>query len=163
MGVPEEAIQRILPGTDNPEQPEDLKVGSLLKYSHGWFSTLGSMGICARGQINRFYNASLCAELYEAVTGIDTGRADLRRRVDRVWTLYKMANVREGAGPENEAIPDQWIGAAGFKNYVTGKPLTRVDIESMVEDYYAEWGWDRKTGVPTAQVLQKLGLDIRFL
>jgi len=158
MGVPEEAIQRILPGTDNPEQPEDLKVGSLLKYSHGWFSTLGSMGICARGQINRFYNASLCAELYEAVTGIDTGRADLRRRVDRVWTLYKMANVREGAGPENEAIPDQWIGAAGFKNYVTGKPLTRVDIESMVEDYYAEWGWDRKTGVPTAQVLQKLGL-----
>jgi aldehyde:ferredoxin oxidoreductase len=158
MGVPPEAIERILPGIDDPQQEEDLKIGSLLKYSHAWFTTLGSLGVCARGQINRFYNASLCAELYETVTGIKTSLEDLRQRVERVWTLYKMANLREGVDRKAEDPPDQWIGKSGFKNYVDERPLTLEDIEGMVEDYYAEWGWDRKTGVPTADVLEKLGL-----
>jgi len=29
----------------------------------------------------------------------------------------------------------------------------------MVEDYYAEWGWDRKTGVPAPETLEHLGLS----
>ena len=158
MGVPEAAIQRILPGIDDPEQEEDIKIGSLLKYSHGWFTSLGSLGICARGQINRFYNAPLCAEPYETVTGIKTELEDLRRRIDRVWTLYNLANLRENVDRKEEIIPAQWIGKSGFKNYVTEKPLTREDIKRMVEDYYEEWGWNRTTGVPTPEVLEKLGL-----
>lgn len=158
LGVPEAAIKRILPDTDDPEQEGDLKIGSLLKYSHSWFTILGSLGICARGQINRFYSASLCAELYETVTGIKTSLEDLRRRVDRVWTLYKLANIREEVEHKGEVPPDQWIGESGFKNYVTQKPLTREEMALMMEDYYEEWGWDRKTGVPTPETLKKLGL-----
>jgi aldehyde:ferredoxin oxidoreductase len=116
------------------------------------------LGICARGQINRFYNAPLCAELYETVTGIKTELEDLRQRIDRVWTLYNLLNLREGVDHKHEIIPDQWIGKSGFKNYVTEKPLTREEIKRMVEDYYAEWGWDPTTGVPTPEVLKRLGL-----
>ncbi len=158
MGVPQEAIERILPGIKDPQNIEKLKIGSLLKYSHAWFTILGSLGICARGQINRFYNAALCAELYETVTGIETGMEDLRKRVARVWTLYKMANLREGIDRKTEVPPHQWIGKSGFKNYVDETPLTRRGIERMVEDYYAEWGWDRKTGVPTPEGREELGL-----
>ena len=158
MGVPQEAIHRILPGLKDPQNGEDLKIGALLKYSHAWFAILGSLGICARGQINRFYNAALCAELYETVTGIKTGVEDLRKRVARVWTLYKLANLREGIDRKTEAPPPQWIGESGFKNYVDETPLSREDIESMVEDYYAEWNWDRRTGIPTPEARKKLGL-----
>jgi len=158
MGVPEAAIERILSGVNDPECEEALKIGSLLKYSHGWFTTLGSLGVCARGQINRFYSASICAELYETVTGIKTSLEDLRRRVERVWTLYKLANIREEVEHKGEVPPDQWIGESGFKNYVTQKPLTREEMALMVEDYYQEWGWDRKTGVPTPETLKRLGL-----
>jgi aldehyde:ferredoxin oxidoreductase len=28
----------------------------------------------------------------------------------------------------------------------------------MVEDYYEEWGWDGRSGVPTARRLEELGL-----
>ena len=89
------------------------------------------LGICARGQINRFYNAPLCAELYETVTDIKTELEDLRRRIDRVWTLYNLANLRENAGGREEIIAHQWIGKSGFKNYVTEKPLTREDIKRL--------------------------------
>ena len=158
MGVPEAAIQRILPAIDDPQQKEDLKIGLLLKYSHGWFTILGSLGICARGQINRFYNASLCALLYETVTGIKTELEDLRQRVDRVWTLYHLVNLRDSDGRKGDIIPDQWIGKSGYKNYVTQQPLRSEDIKQMVGDYFEEWGWDRTTGVPGPEVLEKLGL-----
>ncbi len=159
MGISEEAIERILPGLNFPEHEQKLKVGRLLRYSHRWFSVLGSLGICARAQINRFYNASLCAELYEAVTGIETDLEKLMLRADRAWTLLKMANVREGFTRKDDTPPNKWFEAPGFKDYLTGKPISREALESMVEEYYDEQGWDIKTGIPTTRRLKKLGLS----
>lgn len=161
MGVPPEAMARILPAADSGHPEPGLRVGRLLKYSHGWFSTLGALGICARGQINRFYNASLCAAFYEAVTGIKTDPESLRQGVDRGWTLLRLANVREGFGRADDALPGQWFGEKGFKDYVTEKPLTMEEAEGMIEDYYEEQGWDRKTGIPTRDRLEELGLEER--
>ena len=70
-----------------------------------------------------------------------------------------MANLREGFNREDhEALPEKWFGTEGFKDYVTEQPLERQEAERMIEDYYGEWGWDRKTGIPTAQGLDALGL-----
>ncbi len=158
MGVPPEAIGRIVRG-DGAKEIEELKVGALLRHSHAWFATLGSLGICARGHINRFYDAELCAKLYEAVTGITTDLPALRERVDRVWTLYRIANLREGLKPrKDEFPPEQWFGEAGFKEYLSGAPLNRSETERMIQDYYKEWGWNLETGVPTPQELARLGL-----
>ena len=155
MGVPEEAIARILPESGKGR----LKVGTLLKYSHQWFSTLGSLGICARGQINRFYNAALCAELYESVTGIPMNLDQLRRRADRVWTLYRLLNVREGIDRSHEPIPAQWVKTPGFKEYVSEAPISRDEIAQMISDYYAEQSWDPETGRPKSEAIARLGLE----
>ncbi len=160
MGVPDDAIERILPGLRNGDGEPDLKVGRLLKYSHRWFTTLGSLGICARAAINRFQSASLCVDLYGAVTGIETDLPGFTKCVDRVWTLLRMLNVREGMVRQvHEALPEQWFGANGFKDYATEMPLDRKTADRMIEDYYDEWGWDRETGVPTTASLKELGLE----
>lgn len=160
MGVPPEAVDRIVQGAAGPGDDGQLKVGALLRYSHAWFTILGCLGICARGNINRFYNAGLCAELYEAVTGIPTDLPALRRRVERVWTLYRLINLREGLDRrQEEAPPAQWFGEAGFKDYLTGRPLVRAEVERMIGDYFQEWGWDPVTGVPTSRELARLGLE----
>lgn len=158
MGIPDDAIARILPGQGGSE-PE-LNVGRLLKYSHTWFTILGSLGICARAQVNRFYNAGLCAELYEAVTGIKTGVADLRLRADRAWTLLRMANIREGFSREHDLPPKGWFGPSGFRDYMTEQPITASDTDAMVEEYYDEQGWDRRTGEPLPGRIRELGLKI---
>ena len=136
MGVPKEAVDRIL-GPDKDE----LHIGRLLRYSHAWFATLGSLGLCARGQVNRFYNADLCAEAYEAATGISTTAADLRKRTDRIWTTFREINIREGLDDSKEALPDQWFKKSGFKDYLSGEPLTKDQAEEMKKDYFDEWGW----------------------
>ncbi len=137
MGVSEDAVDRIL-GPDR----DQLHVGRLLRYSHAWFAILGSLGICARGQVNRFYNADLCADAYEAATGIPTSTDDLCKRADRVWTLFRELNIRHGLDASKEALPEQWFRDAGFKDYLTGTPLTIEQAEKMKTDYFDEWGWE---------------------
>ena len=137
MGVSEDAVDRIL-GRDR----DQLHVGRLLRYSHAWFAILGSLGICARGQVNRFYNADLCADAYEAATGIPTSTDDLCKRADRVWTLFRELNIRHGLDASKEALPEQWFRDAGFKDYLTGTPLTIDQAEKMKTDYFDEWGWE---------------------
>ena len=137
MGVSEDAVDRIL-GPDR----DQLHVGRLLRYSHAWFAILGSLGICARGQVNRFYNADLCAQAYEAATGIPTSTDDLSKRADRVWTLFRELNIWHGLDASKEALPEQWFRDAGFKEYLTGTPLTIDQAEKMKTDYFDEWGWE---------------------
>jgi aldehyde:ferredoxin oxidoreductase len=169
MGVPEEAISRILPGLaasggwfmsekNTPESEQALKIGRLLKYSHQWFTILGSLGICARAQINRFYNAELCAELYEVVTGIQTDLDSIRLRADRAWTLLQMANVRAGYLRKDNILPEKWFQDPGFLEYLSGRLLTSDDVERMMDDYYDEQGWDKETGIPSSERLKELGL-----
>ena len=156
MGILDETIGRILTGTGTPSQ--DIKIGRLLRYSHQWFSILGSLGICARAQINRFYDARLCAELYEAVTGIKTSLDDLKLRADRAWTLLRIANVKEGHLRSDDEMPDKWFEDPAFCDYMTGQPITRDTVSRMVDDYYFEQGWDISTGIPTKSRLNDLGL-----
>jgi len=158
MGVCAEAVARILPDLGQPGEKQRLNIGALLRYSHRWFCILGSLGVCARAQINRFYNAALAAEFYEAVTGIATDLEALRRRADRAWTFYKLINIRESAGIESESVPPRWVNGTGFKDYVTGRQLQQRDIEQMAAEYYREWGWDPETGTPTPEALREMGL-----
>ncbi len=158
MGVPEEAVKRIIPGLGS-EGKQGLRVGTLLKYSHSWFIILASLGICARAQINRFYNADICADLYQAVTGIKTDPAGLQQRVNRVWTLLRMANLADGFTREDDAIPEQWFEDPPFLDYLTKEPVKKEDLEQMIDDYYREWQWDEKTGIPSAALLEELGIE----
>ena len=158
MGVPEEALERILPGFGLPDKEPGLKVGRLLKYSHAWFSILSSLGICARAQINRFYNAEFCANIYETVTGFETSLDQLRKRVDRVWTLLRMINIREGIDLRSEQPPEKWFGESGFQDYMTAELVTPDEMDLMIKDYYQEWGWDPDTGKPGRERLAELGL-----
>jgi aldehyde:ferredoxin oxidoreductase len=158
MGVPEDEIAALLPKGDEGEIA-GLRVGGLLRHAHRWFAILGSLGVCARAQINRFYSASFCAEAYEVVTGIETPLPELRQRADRAWTLLRMANLRDGFVREREEVlPSKWFGDRGFQDYVNEEPLNLGESEQMIEDYYREWDWDPSSGVPTQEALERLGL-----
>jgi len=159
MGVPEQEVEGLLV-RDAAGELSGLKVGALLRHAHRWFTILGSLGVCARAQINRFYNASFCARAYEAVTGIETPLAELRQRADRAWTLLRMVNLREGLRRErDESLPQQWFGKGRFKEYVSGNELSPQEAQAMIADYYRAWNWDPETGVPTQDALEKLGLQ----
>ncbi|MFB0563374.1 MAG: aldehyde ferredoxin oxidoreductase N-terminal domain-containing protein [Candidatus Lokiarchaeia archaeon] len=150
IGVPDEAIEKILP------QLKELKVGKLLKYAHDNFMVLAALGICARAQINRFYYADLYPELYAAATGIEKNKEELLKAGERIYNLLKIANIREGFTTRDKP-PDQWFTEPRFMEYTGKGELTRENVEEMLDEYYAERGWDRN-GIPTKQKLVELDL-----
>jgi aldehyde:ferredoxin oxidoreductase len=92
------------------------------------------------------------------VTGIPLDLEQLRHQAERVWTLYKLLNVREGIGREADQAPDRWTTDPGFKEYVSETPLTREQIDGMVAAYYREQGWNPESGIPEAETVKRLGL-----
>jgi len=77
-----------------------------------------------------------------------------------------MMNVREGFSRVDDAIPEVWFrpmespeGRIEMQDYYKTKVLTKEDTDKILDDYYDERGWDKRTGWPTAARLKALGIE----
>jgi len=161
QGMSGEAEERIFTATSfNPAR--------LLKWMHSYFSVLQSLGFCGRLYITRFHDLAIMTEYYSAVTGVEVTPAELLKRGERNWNLYKMLNIREGFGRADDRPPQAWFKPLKIEgtemklplmDYYRTTELTRDDVERLLGDYYDESGWDKKTTAPTAEKLRELDLD----
>lgn len=96
-------------------------------------------------------------EYIEAITGRSFKGQDADEAGLRILTLRHSFNVREGFRPSDMTIPSRSIG----KPPLTAGPLANVtvDNEMLADNFFAFVGWDRETGMPTQNALEKLGLD----
>ena len=161
MGASQQTIDRIF------DSPSGVSVGRYTKISEEWCTLFDSLGICEMLQINRFYNIDICAELYSAVTGIEAGPEELMAAAERNFNLFKAINVREGFSRKDDFPPDKLFKPTThsdgqelhLKDWVTGDRLSRDHVETLLDDYYDEHGWDTEKGIPTKEKLIELGLD----
>jgi aldehyde:ferredoxin oxidoreductase len=95
--------------------------------------------------------------LLKASTGWDTGSVEMSRVGDRVVTLARVINMRQGLSAADDKLPERM-----FQQHVGGPsekatPYDRVKLEGMKNYYYKMMGWDEK-GIPTQDTL--VALDI---
>ncbi len=160
IGVPEDAMERIF------ADPTGLNMARFTKYIEDRFSVFNIFGICSRHAVAMNYNSETLAELYSLATGKAATPAELAGYGEMIWNLDKRLNAREGFDRSDDTVPDQWFQPmkAGrmdlvLMDYYRKKPLTREDMNRLIDDYYDERGWDQKTGLPTAEKLRSLGLE----
>ena len=94
-------------------------------------------------------------QLVTAATGFEYRTAsDLQRLGERVSTLARLFNVREGFARAQDTLPDR-----NLKQPMESGPAAGhvVELEPMLNDYYRIMGWD-DNGVPTPERLDRLGL-----
>lgn len=158
MGFPEGAIKRAVGETT-------VNIGRYLKCSEDWYSVFNCLGLCNRAMVNRFYHVNILAELYSAITGINITPAQLMEAADRAYTLYRVLNVRADFGRKDDTPPEVWfrplnVGKQHYQmtDYFKTASLTKEDFGRILDDYYDERGWDKKTGAPTPKKLRELGL-----
>ena len=97
------------------------------------------------------------AELTSAVTGHETSVTELLRVGERILTMFRIFNMREGFTAADDKLP------ARFFEPTIGGPLSdkSLDFEEMERAkryYYHLMGWD-ESGVPTNEKLEELGID----
>ena len=94
-------------------------------------------------------------QLVTAATGFDyPSVADLELVGERVSTLARLFNVREGYRRDQDSLPER-----NLNQPMNGGPADGqvVELEAMLDVYYRIMGWDAQ-GVPTPERLESLGL-----
>lgn len=97
------------------------------------------------------------ARVLSAVTGWELDAGDMQALSDRVATLVRAYNIREGATRADDTLPPRSF-LPDPSGEGAGRALTREMLDQMLDEYYELRGWGHD-GVPSRQTLEKLGLD----
>lgn len=98
----------------------------------------------------------LGAEWLTAV-GYDIEPDELRRTGERIWTLIRLFNVREGFDRSDDTLPAV-LTEPIRESSSDGEAIERESFETMLDRYYEYRDWN-ESGVPSAQLLRRLNLD----
>ena len=135
----------------------DAGRGALVKASEDFNAVLDSLIVCKflRKCFNDFYAES--AELLSKVTGWPCSAAELRRTGERINTLKKLFNVREGWRPEDDWLPPRLLSEALPTGVAQGVRLTTAELREMIQGYYHAREWDENGSIPEKK-LRELGI-----
>ncbi|MEM2896143.1 MAG: aldehyde ferredoxin oxidoreductase family protein [Candidatus Bathyarchaeia archaeon] len=97
------------------------------------------------------------AEALAMLTGWDVSAEELIQSTDRIFTLTRMFNLREGFTREDDDLPQREKEPIE-SGPMAGRYIKDEDLQKMINDYYRLRGWDEK-GVPKKETLKQLGLE----
>ena len=103
------------------------------------------------------YSRPQLIELMNAITGWDTNIWEMMKGAERMVTMARVFNMREGLGRQDDVLPPrvQQPHVSGTLNEV---PVTPEALEAAVTDFYGMMGWDPETGAPTRATLEALDI-----
>lgn len=115
---------------------------------------LDSLGLCSFVP----YNPEQVVNILAAITGWQTSVVELLRVAERTLTMARLFNIREGFSVADDKLPNRFFqpkrnGALSTKFYESEQ------LEKAKSYYYSLMGWDAKTGIPTTEKLQELGIE----
>lgn len=105
------------------------------------------------------YNYQIAADTLAAVTGWTTGPAELEKIGERILTLFRLINLREGITAADDVMPKRFFqaktdGVLADKS----KTLDPAAFDKARQFYYALMGWD-SDGVPLPEKVESLYID----
>jgi len=120
-------------------------------------TTLDALGGC------KFMGILLTAEdivdLVVSATGWEFDVEDFRTSGARAYNLMRAYCVREGINRDKDILPERLMADPLPEGPAQGMVIERDTLEMMKDAYYDFRGWDKETGIPTAQTLRELALD----
>jgi aldehyde:ferredoxin oxidoreductase len=103
------------------------------------------------------YSFAQMAEMTSAVTGCETSVTELIRVSERILTMFRVFNTREGFTAADDKLPARCFEPT-FGGPLSDKPLDPEEMEVAKRYYYHLMGWD-ESGIPSKEKLKELGID----
>ncbi|MBI2358720.1 MAG: aldehyde ferredoxin oxidoreductase family protein [Deltaproteobacteria bacterium] len=131
--------------------------GTLVAASEDFGAVLDSLIVCKflRKCFTDFYAEA--ADLLSRVTGWSCSDAELRQVGERINTLKKLFNMREGWQPQDDWLPPRLLGETLPTGVAQGVGLTVNELREMIQGYYRAREWDENGFIPEKK-LKELGL-----
>jgi aldehyde:ferredoxin oxidoreductase len=96
-------------------------------------------------------------DILEAVTGTRTGVMDLLRTGERLMTVARLFNIREGFTDEDDRLPNRFFQPK-TSGILAKRALDPEQMEQAKRYYYTLMGWDAK-GVPLPERVEELYIE----
>ena len=118
---------------------------------NAYYVLLSSAGLC---NLYAHFYAPPVVELLGPVTGWDIDWAAGLEIGMRILTMRQLFNAKQGVTPDAFRMPKR------FEAALSAGPSagTSIPFAELKENYFTTMGWDVKTGMPTADTLEKLGV-----
>ena len=151
IGVPVEMVDDYMAG-------DPFNIPLATKYIEDYTIAINGMGICDREDVLRAFPVDVVAETFSTATGIDMSAEEMLESAERVWTLEKCFNVREGWTRADDDAPRRTYKEPLVTINGTYPPLTQEYVDGLLDAYYEAHDWDAQTGIPTRKRMEELGL-----
>ena len=135
----------------NGKQAKDVR-----RYTAGSFymQLINSCGMCLFGALT---SALPIVDWMNAATGWDLSPDSYLKIGERILSLRKAFNMREGLLPADHQLSDRAIGKTPLdKGPLKGKT---IDMDNLMREFYDTVGWDLATGGPTPEKMKALEID----
>ena len=126
----------------------------VVKINQDWRAVEDSLIICYFVGLG----PSLATDIFNAATGFDVSVKDLLTCGERIFNLERAFNIREGITRKDDTLPKR-ITEPLQGGYTNGLSISLYELNSMLDEYYIERGWEKATGIPTKEKLKELGLE----
>ena len=135
----------------------DAGKGKLIHYFEDWCAVIDALEPCKNIMENMMLlEFPRAAEAYRITTGLEMTAEDIQLAGERIINIERMFGVREGITRQDDTLPKRFMETPLTEGASAG---TVLDLEAMLDEYYLDRGWSRKTGCPTEETLKRLGLD----
>ncbi len=129
---------------------DSAEKGRIAARQQAWRQLYNALTLC------QFQNPGVepLRDALNAITGWELPQEALMTLGMRIATLKRLINLKRGLTPGDERLPAPLMEPleGGTEGHVP-------DLDMLLEGAYAEYGWERETGVPLPETLRMLGLS----
>jgi len=130
----------------------------MAKWFEDLFSAVNALGLCTFPADKLALGPTDYADLLSSFLGQEVQPEEFMRIGERIFTLQRLFLIREGVSRKDDAWPARFFEEKMPEGPARGAVVSRETIEKTLDEYYDARGWDRDTGCPTAQTLDRLGI-----
>lgn len=138
----------------------DVERGRIAMEGEDFSAVLDSLIWCKflRKAFDDLYAES--ATIYEHITGWSMTAEALRRAGERINTLKKLFNIREGWQQQDDTLPPRVLMETLPTGVAQGIGLTQADLSMMIQGYYRARGWTAEGLIPALKLRELELLDV---
>jgi len=120
-----------------------------------WQAGFNALGFClfVAGTFDRMK----IVEMVQAITGWDTSLHELVKAGERIYTMGRAFNTRQGLTPAEDRLPDRFFVPFN-QGPSAGNQIRREEFDQALTMFYQMMGWDPQTGAPLPWKLYELGI-----
>jgi aldehyde:ferredoxin oxidoreductase len=133
--------------------------GKMVSDMEDMYAVIDSLIICKFSRGTYYKGLEEMAKLYNLVTGIDMTADELKKSGERINTVARLINIREGLGRKDDTLPWKVMNVPiPDEGPVKGAVVTQEELDLLLDDYYTYRGWSLE-GVPKTAKLKELGMS----